>query len=582
MQVIDSKIWSPVFQEKEWTFQPNSFLHPCHASDSSDWEKFRLVQCGGREFVDKYLEKFSKREDSTDFSNRKKITYNPGHAKNAVTDVKNAIHQRLVDVTRKEGEENYKRAMNGLDGGVNLAGSTMNRYFGNEVLPELLFMSRVGVYIDKPRLPVDASRADTQSVRPYLYTYRIEDILSWSVNRQNKLTHVLLRDTALNTESRFGLTTGTQESFRLLRLTEDGKVELQLWGTGDKVPIETVILNLSHIPFAHIQISHSLLQDTADYQISMLNLASSDINYAFKSNYPFYTEQFEPRTALTDNIRGGERDGTAAEGKKAGKNEIKVGAAQGRGYPKGLDRPGFIHPSSEPLMASMKKQEQLKTEIRELTDLALSQVTSSSAESKAMDERGMEAGLSAIGLELEMAENFIAFSWAEYEGESQSAEVKYPKSYSLQSDKQRREEADDINKLKDAAPSMTYKKELSKQQVRTLLGNKLSQDEIDTIEKEIDDADVVETDAETIKSDHEAGFVSTDTASKIRGYPEGETAKAKLDHAERIARIAEAQGQAAGARGVDDLSANPDEGDEEKNNSQDPDGSEDGSKKTRD
>lgn len=582
MHSISNKIWNPVFaQDKTWTFHHNEFLHPCHSSESSMWDKYRLVQCGGQDFINRYLQKFSVRENDIDFRNRKLLTYNPAHAKNAVTDVKNAIHQRMVDVTRKGGPESYQRSITGLKGGVDLIGSTMNRYMGNIILPELLFMRRVGIYIDKPRVDADASLADTKGVRPYVYMYRIEDILSWSINREGQLVSLLLRDTDFTVNERFGLTTGTQESFRFLQLREEGGVLLELWKDGKTEPHETIVLNLKHIPFTMLEISHSLLNDTADYQISLLNLASSDMNYAFKANYPFYTEQYDARVDFGHHLQGGDKDGTAEQAALSGDKEIKTGSAsQGRMYPKGMDRPGFIHPSPEPLMASMAKQAQLKTEIRELTDLALSQITSSSAESKAMDERGMEAGLSAIGLELELAENFVAESWSEYEGSTEIAQIKYPKSYSLQSDEERRKEAKEIDELKDAVPSATYKKELSKQVAKIILGNKMTEDQIEQINSEVDSSIVVETSSETIINDHEAGLVSTETASKIRGYPEGEVDKAKEDHAERAARIALAQ-SSAGARGVADLSADSGEANAEKLNSQSADINPDGGSKTR-
>lgn len=40
------------------------------------------------------------------------------------------------------------------------------------------------------------------------------------------------------------------------------------------------------------------------------------------------------------------------------------------------DRPGFIHPSSEPLLASMKLQEKLEQDIRKLINLAVQSMSS--------------------------------------------------------------------------------------------------------------------------------------------------------------------------------------------------------------
>ena len=73
---------------------------------------------------------------------------------------------------------------------------------------------------------------------------------------------------------------------------------------------------------------------------------------------------------------------------------IKVGATHGRTYDKGMNPPAFINPSAEPLRASLELQDRLKRDIRELVNLAVSSLAvRASAESKAMDNQGLEAGL---------------------------------------------------------------------------------------------------------------------------------------------------------------------------------------------
>ncbi len=58
----------------------------------------------------------------------------------------------------------------------------------------------------------------------------------------------------------------------------------------------------------------------------------------------------------------------------------------------------------------MSKQQQLKQDIRDLVNLNLSNIKPKlqSAESKQIDEHGLEAGLSALGLVLEHAERKAA------------------------------------------------------------------------------------------------------------------------------------------------------------------------------
>ena len=212
-----------------------------------------------------------------------------------------------------------------------------------------------------------------------------------------------------------------------------------------------MILNITKIPFVLLEISDSLLSDVADYQISLLNLASSDINYALKSNYPFYVEQYDwkadapymkpavPGVTATTQTTWDPATLTSLVTQEKVK-EIKVGSATGRRYPIGTERPGFIHPSSEPLAISMQKQEQLKTEIRQLVHLAISTLSSTrqSAESMGLDNQGLEAGLSYVGLELQHAERKIAEYWAMYEGGGDAASINYPTQYSILSDSDRR------------------------------------------------------------------------------------------------------------------------------------------------
>jgi len=276
------------------------------------------------------------------------------------------------------------------------------------------------------------------------------------------------------------------------------------------------------------------------------------LSYAIKSNFPFYTEQFDSRDIAMNMLQSTEGDGTAEVAQTAKTNEIKVGAAQGRRYPKGLERPGFIHPSSEPLTASMAKQKELQDEIRQLCRLAVKSLASSGSETKQEDNRSVESGLASIGAQMERGERAIGDAWADYE-KGQAPLVKYPKNYTLRTDSERRDEASELEKHITQIPSITMQKVIAKQISEILVGHRVSRETLGTIYSEIDSAEVIVTDPDVVRSDLEAGLVGTALASKLRGYPEGEVELAKIDHAERMARIVKAQGGALNsARGVSD------------------------------
>lgn len=530
-----------------------SIFHPEY--DVLRWDKWRLTYEGGDDFINRYLVKFSAREDDDDFLGRKAIAYCPAHAKAAVNDIKNAIFQRINDVTREGGPNSYRKAMNGELSGVDLRGGTMNDFVGRQVLPEMLVMSKVGVYVDREPLPEALTVADTVP-HPYLYIYKAEDILSWDYNKERpwEFSVLLLRDWVTEVDPGTGLPVGIVENYRILSLTAEGNVSVRFLDKNGQT-ISEHILQIRRIPFVIFEITNSLLCDVANYQIALLNLASSDLAYLLKANYPFYTEQRDDRAGSSHLKRqGGTEEGSTDD-------EVRAGVMHGRTYPMRAERPGFIAPPTDPVKVSMEKQNVMRDEIRLLVNLSLSNVKpkQASAESKGMDEHGLEAGLSYIGLELEHGERQIAAIWAMYEGVNDQPLVRYPERYSLKTDEEVLDEVKALEERMMAVPSDSYKREVAKQIVVKMLGTKLHADKISEIMGEIDAAKILTTDPEVLFSAVEHALIDNKGAAKALGIPPESVEQAQKDHAERAARIAAAQARANMAnRGVKDLAEGDD------------------------
>ena len=105
-----------------------------------------------------------------------------------------------------------------------------------------------------------------------------------------------------------------------------------------------------------------------------------------------------------------------------------------------------------------------------------------------------EAGLSYIGLELENGERKIVNVWSEYESFTDEATIAYPERYSLQTDSERRVEAGELKKLAPTVPSITFQKEIVKEIARITVGHKVTNEALEAIYSEIDNADVLNTD----------------------------------------------------------------------------------------
>jgi len=565
----------------------STLTHPDYQYQLHDWVKWRYTYESGTAFIMKYLKQFTNREDPDDFSMRRDMTYCPAFAKAALDEVKNSIYQRMADVSRAGGSKKYQAACSGNNGGVDLCGSSMNYYIGCNVLEEMLKMKKVGVYVDMPS-DIGKSQADSATKHPYLYTYIAEDIRAWKLDETEDRTQfqsVLLRDHIHEYDGSFGFPINYVERYRRI-WKEDGVVKFAFYndaGTmvdkNNQPTNEPTILKLPVVPFVLFEISDSLMKNISDYQIALLNLASADMVYALKANFPFFIEQVDTRT-VGQHLRPG-ADGTAEGADTASTKEVRVGIARGRQYPKGLNAPAFIHPSSEPMTASMEKQDQLKGEIRQLLALSVANLKGprmASAESKAKDEASLEAGLSYIGMTLENGERKIAEIWSYYEGEKTVATVNYPQTYTLRTEEDRRTESEQLGKLLPMIPSVTYQKTVGKKLATTLLGASSSRQTMEKIYGEIDKSPGFSSDPANIASDIEHGLVSNETASLLRGYPEGEAEKAEKDHEKRLKRIQDAQtpknppgmmpeGQ---ARGIQDQGGDPLAGKNEKKEQKDP------------
>lgn len=592
-----------------------NLTHPQYELSYRDWEKWRYVFEGGRIFKERYLKPFGLKEDAQDFAERSEMTFNAAYAANGLKRVIKALSQRLVDVARAGGTKTYQNAINGLDHGVDNIGSSLNQFIGQNVLPELVLMSKVGVFVDMPMLTGD-TLVDTNNKRPYLYIYEAENIRSWSyevINNTNEFKAVLLRDYVYVYDEETGLPNGQETRYRYLWV-KDGQVYAKFYDKeGGPIPYQDIDanipipLNIPRIPFILFSISHSLMQDIADAQIAIMNMSSSDIAYCLKANFPFYTEMFDPRsesqyikppgTGPTQHLSSSPGllpqvsvipDGSTAAAEAGQSQQIKVGTQKGRRYPRGLERPGFINPSSEPLIASMKKQDQLKSEIHYLLDLAVSNLdtaTRASADSKHADDRSLEAGLSSIGRQLEAGEREIGFIWSLIEKKPNLIPtIKYPENYSLKTKEERQKEGESLLANREKVPSVTFHREITKQAVTAFLGPTAQTEILALINDEIDKADNFNTDPQAIIQDVVNGLVSLDTASIARGWPKDEPAKAAKDHAARLERIAISQtkdGGMAAARGIPEIDPNPNSGKEEKAASTDTTMSDTGASKVR-
>lgn len=574
----------------------NRLCHPTYNKSLKEWKLYRGVWASDDQFIEDYLKKVSKRETPDDFTIRKELAYIPAHAKTAVLEVRNSIYERFTDIARNGGSDNYQRWVAGEDGGVDGAGMTMNKFLGTICLTELLVAGRVGVYVDAPVVKKTTSKADAKEAKPYVYVYNAEDIRTWCYKgNSGKLSTVLLRDSVYECDPLYGLEVSTSERYKLLSLESDElgtTVRVRFFDSkGDKDPNQPdQVLDIDEIPFTFKDLDHSILSSVAKHQVALLNTASTDLQFILKANHSVYLEQYDATSELAAFVKGAndsfepDEDGSKNSAESAGTQTAEMGTSGGRRYPIGTHAPSFINPSPETLEASMKKQEAIMAEIRQLVMLSVSSL-SPDAVTTEHDTQGLEAGLSYIGMTLQEFDRDIANLFAIYENDSSAPEVtiNFPVDYRVRSEADRRAEAKDLIELLPKIPSLTYQKHTAIRIADLQVGHWVSTEVLAEIHKEIMSADVIQMDPTVIHADLEKGLVSEETASKARLYADGEIKQARLDHAARIARIKVAQtlGTGSEARGLDDEGVDPASAKDEKSSSQDADISEDAKKGVR-
>lgn len=574
-------------------FSISGIRHPDYQYDRSNWVYYRDVYEAGTWFRDQYLKRLSTEETDDDYKRRRELTPIPSFAKQAINEIRNSIFQRLPDVTRLGGTPSYQEAM--LKN-VDRKFTGMNQFMGQNLLTELLVIGKVGVYVDAPSVLPSTLAEDKMT--PYLYLYRAEDILSWEEETEENLGQfkaVLLRDRQMSYNTHLGpvqLPEGREERYRLVYRDDiDGVVKVKIFNAEDEVVMlenseadGAVALNLPYVPFVMADIGDSLLKDVWSYQVALLNIMSGAVNFDISSNVPFLTIQNDLRTVGSHLKSPSAELGPEAGNQVASDPIEKIGSTRGRYYDKGMERPDFIAPPSESLVASLQLQEKLQDDVRRLVNLAVEGKSGSrteSGEAKRMSAQSLEAGLAFIGTILQTTEQQIAHIWSIYENSQKpaTAKVSYPETYAIKSDSERLDEADRLMELADKTPSTKAKRSVYKRIMALLLEDKVENELLQAIFEEVDNAKYTRTDLDFILEARKEGMVSDETASLALGFAKGEVEKASEDHAKRLERIAISQAKGGGAaapaqqggeslqnpasRGLPDLDANTSSGKEE-------------------
>ncbi len=530
--------------------------HPEWSALHDLWFKWRTVYEGGQEFIDEFLQRYSKRERDEDFRDRKAITYNPNHAASIINMVRNALAAKLPEVQRT-GDDIYLEAM---AENVDTFNSSMATFMATELIPLLLAQGKRFIAVDAPITNPELQRtlADDADNTPYIYAINAEDVLSWTYQDTRTFAAILVREVVDVVDDESKLVAGTREQWRYMRMVEEGEEllfnfngeEIVILGPGVLVCVlgedekkkvndlhAPILLDLEQVPVVEFKLVDSLLKDIGEMQCTLLNLTSSDVSFLYRGNFSIYTEQYDLAEQglkpLASERQVDDFDEEIQDEDRIETDDRPIvresGTTRGIGYGQGLERPDFIAPPVENTRLSMEKQTEIAQTMRQMLDLALvslaTKALEQSGKSKEADRIGEEAGLAYIAAILETGERQIAEVFHDFLNSTADKSVTYPKGFSLKTPEQRQEEIEKLRAKRTAVRSPTAAKIIDRRIASLQLEQFATVEEMVSVMREIDDQPFIDDDEQRQKAisiDISDKVVTHELASELRGYPEGE------------------------------------------------------------
>lgn len=538
------------------TVHITSLRSPGYTADFSRWLPWREAVAADATYVTHNLQK-QPGESYEDFEKRRKLTPTPAYIKATLREILTGILVHMELTARAGGPNSFQSVIGGTGPGVDGSGTSLNYFMVMHVLRELLIMRRVGIFVDRPQLPVDATVLDAAKLPPYMYLYTAEQILAWSL-RPGHLNpeEILLRREIPKYHPGTLIATEMQTEYLHGHKPDPGLVVFDIYDQ-DGNQTASHMQELESIPFIFLETSDSLVDAVLGHQSALLNLGSSGVVFAIASNLAVYTEQSD-MAWLVAQLKQVELNEDSAEEASDIAGQIKVGLNRGRRYAQNSERPEFITPDNENLQRTLEYYKFLQEDIRRIMLLTIQNLSARgmlTATGLMQSQASVSNGLMALAALLEKAENQIGKHWAEYENTQDTYTVRYPRDFQVTSPADRDTLVKALSEMRELVPSREFREQVTERLASLILGPQVAPEIRERIKQQIKASPVLIGEPKILGQLVEDGICPREYATQALSLPADAAEKANNEHAERLARIAQAQAQApqaSAARGNSD------------------------------
>jgi len=258
--------------------------HAEYEDKLATWERYRLAYLANDEYYNTTINAFSSKEGSTQLAERKRQAYNALPVKNYISALQNHTWRKRFDY---EYEANNQLVDDILQRNADGKFNSIFHFHANDILKWLPTYDTVWIYTAQHSFQGEITLAQQreQGLNPYFVLVSPENITNWKLKEdsQTEFSQVMMK-TWEEVEDEYGFA-----AFQMRYLVFREDVIIKFDEEGEEV--ERYDNEIGKVPFVRLTIDESFISDIVRIAAAAVNLASGNLNFLNKSNFPILTQK---------------------------------------------------------------------------------------------------------------------------------------------------------------------------------------------------------------------------------------------------------------------------------------------------
>ena len=267
--------------------------HPEYTEKVLQWDKYKLAYLANDEYYTTTVDKFSSKEPEKQYNTRVKRAYNALPCKGYISKLQNMTFRKRFDYKYKASDTEIDQLVQtNVDG----KGTSLFNFHVGTVLKWLATYGEYYIYTAMPSFEGELTREQQQQagIFPYLVGVHPQNVVAWRYKEgsQSEFAQLLMKTTDQKID-KFGF---TQFDTVFMLYTED---MIYKYDTQGEI-LEEYTNTIGKVAFSKISIGESFLSDIVRIAAAAVNLASGNLNFLEKSNFPILGQKGQEKLETFD------------------------------------------------------------------------------------------------------------------------------------------------------------------------------------------------------------------------------------------------------------------------------------------